>query len=162
MLTAFSYYWLLLPELVLFIGLGLMVSAIWRQSTSRIRAGMFTILGAGLVGLLLFIYRILNADQLSAADCAMLVLGVLLLASVGLGIVYSSIHRVLPDFFVNSSLATSVSLLITIGIVFNIETEPAADRDSAHRFVESQEYQLKEARSQARFASNVEPANLPQ
>lgn len=146
----------------MFIGLGLMVSAIWRQSTSRIRAGMFTILGAGLVGLLLFIYRILNADQLSPSDAAMLALGVLSLASVGLGIVYSSIHRVLPDFFVNSSLATSVGLLITIGIVFNLETEPEADRNNAHRFVESQEYQLKEARAQASFASNVQVTALPQ
>ena len=148
-------YSLLIPSLVLLASLYVMVRGIVRYEVQHFRTGQYLALVAfGMIACIL-LARYTTGVEIDWKSSALFATGFGMFVAACLSIGYHTVHKVLPDFFVNSSLVCSVSSLLVIGVILGTSMASTADENHRQRFVESQQYQTRQAHAHATYASQV-------
>jgi hypothetical protein len=155
-------YGLFVPALILLLGVIAMSKGIIRYAISSFKVGLYFAAGAFIIIALILALRIATGLKLSGVEIGLVCTSLAMFLAVTFSIVYEYIHRVLPDFFINSSLVFSLFCLVNIGVNFyDKDTTSNAAKNNPNRFIDSEQYQTKQQKAEATYASQTELTVLP-
>ena len=159
--SALFTYTLLVPAAILSAGLFVMGSAFLREDIERFRKGLYFVLASCVVTGFFLTIRLSSPSPVTAHEIALVCTSVAVFAAAAFAVSYHYIHRMMPEFFINSSLIFSVACWIVLSTSMIPSFTSKASSEHHNRFVESQQYQTRKAAASAALNSNHVVASLP-
>jgi hypothetical protein len=125
----------------------------------RFSQGLYAALISFIITAFLMSLRIASGPELQALEFGLISTSLAMFFFVTLSISYLYVHRILPDFFIRSSIFFSFFCLVAMGCTMYAKggSHTEASKEDPARFIESGQYQIQKQKSEATYAANMLP-----
>jgi|GEM_PF-5602972 len=155
-------YGMLLPAALLFVALLAMFLAKKAYNLDQFAMGLYAALLGFVVIAFLLSLKMASGPALSPAETVLAVTSIAMFVVAGLSISYLYIHKILPDFFIRSSMVFTLFSLLALGITFYSKNagHPEASRQDPERFIESTQYRMQQTKAHVNIAQQPTVATV--